>query len=158
MQNIPVTPAIRQLRASGIIFSLHSYHYEEKGGTSTAAAAIKVDEHAVIKTLIMEDDIQKPLIVLMHGDKQVSTKMLAREIGVKKVQPCTPQKAHKLTGYRVGGISPFGIPSPIRIYLESSIMELPKIYINAGKRGVLFSITPQELSGILNPVLVQVGF
>jgi Cys-tRNA(Pro) deacylase len=156
-QKIPVTPAIRRLKAGAVSFSLHSYAYEEKGGTETASAALGVAEHGVIKTLVMEEDSRNPFIVLMHGDKQVSAKSLARQLGVKMVQPCTPQKAEKITGYTVGGISPFGTRLPLPVYMEASIAELPEIFINAGKRGLLFSMKPHDLIQILHPVLVDVA-
>jgi Cys-tRNA(Pro) deacylase len=156
-QKIPVTPAIRQLKAESVPFSLHPYAYEEKGGTATAAAALGVTEHRVIKTLVMEEDSRSPFIVLMHGDKQVSAKAMARQIGVKTVQPCTPQKAEKITGYVVGGISPFGTRHLIPVYMEASIAELPALYINAGKRGLLVSIKPRELIRLLHPVLITVA-
>ena len=156
-QKIPVTPAIRQLKAGAVSFSLHPYAYEDKGGTATASAALGVMEHGVIKTLVMEEDSRNPFIVLMHGDKQVSAKALARQMGVKAVQPCTPQKAEKITGYSVGGISPFGIRLLLPVFLEASIAELPEIYINAGKRGLLLSMKPGDLIRILHPVLVNVA-
>jgi Cys-tRNA(Pro) deacylase len=153
-QKVPVTSAIRLLKAGAVSFSLHPYAYEEKGGTETAAAALGVAEHGVIKTLVMEADSRSPFIVLMHGDKQVSAKALARQMGVKTVQPCTPQKAEKITGYTVGGISPFGTRLSIPVYMETSISELPEIYINAGKRGLLLLMKPRDLIRILHPVLV----
>ena len=156
-QKIPVTPAIRQLKAGAVSFSLHPYAYEEKGGTATASAALGVTEHGVIKTLVMEEDSRNPFIVLMHGDKQVSSKALARQMGVKTVQPCTQQKAEKITGYAVGGISPFGTRLLLPVYMEASVAELPEIYINAGKRGLLLSMKPQDLIRILRPVLVTVA-
>ena len=156
-QKIHVTPATRQLKAGAVSFSLHPYAYEEKGGTETASVALGVAEHGVIKTLVMEEDSGNSFIVLMHGDKQVSAKALARQMGVKTVQPCTPQKAEKTTGYTVGGISPFGTRLLLPVYMEAAIAELPEIYINAGKRGLLFSIKPRELVRILHPVLVTVA-
>ncbi len=154
---IPVTPAIRQLKAGAVSFLLHPYTYEKNGGTATASIALGVAERGVIKTLVMETNSGNPFIVLMHGDKQVSAKALARHLGVKAVQPCTPQRAEKITGYTVGGISPFGTRFLLPVYMESTIMELPEIYINAGKRGLLFSIKPQGLIQILHPVLVTVA-
>jgi Cys-tRNA(Pro) deacylase len=154
---IPVTPAIRLLKAGAVSFSLHPYAYEEKGGTQTASAALGVAEHGVIKTLVMEDDSPKSFIVLMHGDKQVSAKALARQLEVKTVQPCTPRKAEKITGYTVGGISPFGTRLLLSVYMEASIAELPEIYINAGKRGLLLSMNPRDLVKILQPVFVAVA-
>ena len=156
-QKSPVTPAIRQLKAGAVSFSLHPYTYEEKGGTATASAALSVTEQGVIKTLVMEEDSGSPFIVLMHGDKQVSAKALARQMGVKTVQPCTLQKAEKITGYSVGGISPFGTRLLLPVYLEASVAELPEIYINAGKRGLLLSMNPQDLIRILRPVFVTVA-
>jgi len=156
-QKIPATPAIRRLKAGAVSFSLHPYSYEEKGGTTSASAALGIAEHSVIKTLVMEEDSRSTFIVLMHGDKQVSAKALARQMAVKTVQPCTPQKAEKMTGYAVGGISPFGTRLSLPVYMEASIADLPEIYINAGKRGLLLSLRPQDLMRILNPVLVTVA-
>jgi Cys-tRNA(Pro) deacylase len=156
-QKIPVTPAIRQLKAGDVSFSLHPYDYEEKGGTETASEALGVAEHGIIKTLVMEEESRNPFIVLMHGDKQVSAKSLARQMGVKTVRPCTPLKAEKITGYAVGGISPFGTRLQLPIYMEASVAALPEIYINAGKRGLLLSLKPQDLIRILHPVPVTVA-
>lgn len=153
----PVTPAVRQLRAENVNFSDHPYPYEEKGGTAVSARELGVDEHCVIKTLVMEDECKQPLIVLMHGDRQVSTKELARIMGVKQVCPCTPESAHKYTGYMVGGTSPFGTRRTMPIYMEAGISTLERIYINGGKRGYLVSMTPAELSRVLQPILVTVG-
>ena len=153
----PVTPAIRQLRAEKVDFTDHPYPYEEKGGTSVSARQLGVEEHCVIKTLIMEDDRKEPLIVLMHGDCQVSTKELARIIGVKQVSPCTPDAAQKHTGYLVGGTSPFGTRRQMPVYMEASIAVLERIYINGGKRGYLVSMTPDALIRVLKPILVAVG-
>jgi Cys-tRNA(Pro) deacylase len=153
----PVTPVIRFLRENRVDFIECPYKYEEGGGTEVAARALSVDEHQVIKTLVMEDDQKKPLIVLMHGDRQVSTKALARVIGVKSVIPCTPETALKHTGYEVGGISPFGIRKPLPIYIEESILSLPKIFINAGKRGLLCGISPTDLVRILKTIPVRVA-
>lgn len=152
-----ITPAIRFLRENRVDFMERPYKYEEEGGTEIAARALGVDEHQVIKTLVMEDDQKKPLIVLMHGDRQVSTKALARMIGVKSVIPCAPETALKHTGYRVGGISPFGIRKSLPIYVEESILSLPKIFINAGRRGMLCEISPTDLVRILKPILVRVA-
>ena len=156
-QKLPVTAAIRKLKAESITFSLHPYAYEEKGGTATASMALGVAEYAVIKTLVMEEDCRKPFIILMHGDKQVSAKALARQMGVKTVQPCTPQKAEKMTGYTVGGISPFGTRQLLPVYMEASIENQPEIYINAGKRGLLLCLTPRDMIRSLHPVLVTVA-
>lgn len=153
----PVTPAIRLLRQEQVNFTAHPYTYEEKGGTAVSARELGVDEHAVIKTLIMEDDRRNPLIVLMHGDLQVSTKELARIIGARSVTPCAPAVADKHSGYQVGGTSPFGTRKPMPVYLEETILDLPKIYINGGKRGFLVGIDPQDVVRLLKPTLVHVG-
>lgn len=153
----PVTAAIRVLRAEKVLFSDHLYSYEERGGTAVSSRELGVDEHAVIKTLLMEDDSRNVLIVLMHGDMQVSTKELARVIGVKQVVPCTAEVAQKHSGYMVGGTSPFGVRLPMPVYMEESITALPKIYINGGKRGYLVGMESAELVRVLKPQLVTVG-
>ena len=145
------------LKENGAEFILRTYKYEEKGGTSVASRELGVNEHQVIKTLVMEDDRKNPLLILMHGDNEVSTKNLARVLGVKSVEPCDPETAHRHTGYMVGGISPFGTRKALKVYVEASILELPKIYINAGKRGLLAEMSPQELKRVLNPVTVNVA-
>ncbi len=155
---IPVTPAIRALRAAGITFSPHPYNYEEKGGTAVSARELGVDEHVVIKTLVMEDDAKQPLIILMNGDLHVSTKELARQINVRSVEPCHPETAQKHTGYLTGGTSPFGTKKQLPIYLEKGIAELPKIYINGGKRGFLVGLAPADLIRLLQPAMVEVGY
>jgi Cys-tRNA(Pro) deacylase len=152
-----VTPAVRALRDAGVEFSEHPYKYEDRGGTAVSARELKVDEHAVVKTLVMEDEDKKPLIILMHGDREVSTKELARIAGVKRIIPCTPDTAHKHTGYMVGGTSPFGTRKSLPVYMEETILTLPKIYINGGKRGYLVGLDPNELVRVLNPVTVKVG-
>ena len=154
---LPITQAVRMLKEKSATFILRTYKYEEKGGTPVASRELGVDEHQVIKTLVMEDDRKNPLLVLMHGDNQVSTKNLARVLGVKSVEPCDPETAHRHTGYMVGGISPFGTRKPLKVYIEASVLELPKIYINAGKRGLLAEMTPQELKRVLNPIPVKVA-
>jgi len=153
----PVTPAVRVLRDAKVEFTDHLYTYEEKGGTAVSARELGVDEHAVVKTLVMEDERKKPLIVLMNGDRQVSEKQLARIMGVKTVTPCTPDIAHKHTGYLVGGTSPFGTRTAMPVYMEETILALPRIYINGGKRGYLVGIDPREVVRLLKPVLVRVG-
>jgi Cys-tRNA(Pro) deacylase len=153
----PVTPAVRMLRDRKVQFEPHLYNYVEKGGTAHSATELGVDEHAVVKTLVMETDQRKPLIVLMHGDKEVSTKNLARTLGVKSVQPCKPDVAQKQTGYMVGGTSPFGTRHEMPVYAERTIFELPKIYINGGKRGFLVSIEPQVLKDVLGAKEVEVA-
>lgn len=153
----PMTPAVRALRQAGIVFTEHPYTYVERGGTSTFAGEFGVDEHVVIKTLIMEDEAKRPLVVLMHGDREVSTKELARVLGVKSVRPCAPETAERHSGYIVGGTSPFGLRKPMPIYVEESILELPRIYINGGKRGFLVGLDPKDLARILKPVPVRVA-
>jgi Cys-tRNA(Pro) deacylase len=153
----PVTTAIRALRAAGVSWTEHPYAYEEHGGTEVSARELGVDEHAVVKTLVMEDDRKKPLIVLMHGDRQVSTQKLARLIGARSVEPCSPETANRHSGYLVGGTSPFGTRRPMPVYMEESILALEKIYINGGKRGFLVGISPREAMRVLSPVLVNVA-
>ena len=153
----PVTPAVRQLRAAGVSFTDHLYEYEERGGTAVSARSLDLDEHSVVKTLVMEDDDKQPLIVLMHGDRQVSTKELARVIGVKTISPCTPDTAHRHTGYMVGGTSPFGTRKPLPVYMERTILELSRIYINGGKRGYLVGLDPNDAVRLLKPELVTVA-
>ena len=151
------TQAIRILREWAVDFHLHAYQYEERGGTTVAARDLHIDEHLTIKTLVMEDEKGDPFLVLMHGDKKVSTKALARVLGVKAVRPCDPHVAHRHTGYVVGGTSPFGTRKPLKVYAEASIMDLPKIYINAGKRGLLAEISPSDLERILSPTPVRIA-
>ncbi|HEX8162032.1 MAG TPA: Cys-tRNA(Pro) deacylase [Pyrinomonadaceae bacterium] len=145
----PVTPAVRVLRERKVEFAPRLYDYEEHGGTRRSAAELGVDEHAVVKTLVMETEARKALIVLMHGDREVSTKQLARTLGVKSVQPCDPAGAQRHTGYLVGGTSPFGTRAKLPVYVERTIFELPKIYINGGKRGFLVEIEPRVLKELL---------
>lgn len=156
-EKFPVTAAIRALRDGKIPFTEHLYAYEDKGGTATSSRELGVDEHCVIKTLIMEDDRKEPLIILMHGDCQVSTKELARQIGARSVVPCSPVIADKHSGYQVGGTSPFGTKKKMPVYVEASILELEKIYINGGKRGFLVSLSPQDLLKLLKPTPVTVA-
>jgi Cys-tRNA(Pro) deacylase len=153
----PVTPAIRALREKQVDFEPHVYEYVEKGGTKYSSEVLGVDEHAVVKTLVFETNEKKPLIVLMHGDFQVSTKNLARHLSVKSVAPAAPEKASKLTGYLVGGTSPFGAKTKMPIYAEKTIFDLPEIYINGGKRGFLISIEPRVLREVLQIEEVEVG-
>jgi Cys-tRNA(Pro) deacylase len=153
----PVTQAIRALRAANVAFEAHEYAYVEKGGTSASSAALGVPEHAVIKTLVLEDDAREPLVVLMHGDKQVSTRNLARQIGARSVQPCKPEVADRHSGYQVGGTSPFGTKRAMKVYMERTILELPRIWINGGRRGFLVSLDPKEAARVLQPVLVDVA-
>jgi Cys-tRNA(Pro) deacylase len=156
-EKIPTTPAILALKAQGADFTLHTYPYEERGGTKTAASKLMVDEHRVIKTLVMEDEAGKPFIILMHGDKEVSTKSLARAIGTKSVSPCNPAVAEKYTGYKVGGTSPFGTRKAMPVYMEQTIANLPEIFINAGSRGLLARMPSAEIVRILKPVYVNVA-
>ncbi|MEZ4598751.1 MAG: Cys-tRNA(Pro) deacylase [Syntrophotaleaceae bacterium] len=151
----PVTPAVRLLRYKKINFIGHLYDYEEHGGTAVCARELHVDEHAVIKTLIMQDDRGEPLVVLMHGDRQVSTKSLARAMGVKQITPCDPAAANRHSGYLVGGTSPFGTRKHLPVYMEESILSLPVVYINGGKRGFLLEMTSQDVQQVLQPTLVQ---
>ncbi|MCX5867132.1 MAG: Cys-tRNA(Pro) deacylase [Proteobacteria bacterium] len=153
----PITHAIRELKEKGVTFTLHPYKYEEKGGTEVASRELGVDEYMVIKTLVMEDDQGKPFIILMHGNKSVSTKNLARLLKVKSVKPCEPEDAHRHTGYIVGGTSPFGTRKPLPVYIEASVLDLPKLYINAGKKGLLAEMSPGDLRKILNPTPVNVA-
>ena len=154
-EKLPTTPAILALKAQGADFTLHTYTYEERGGTKTAAGKLMVDEHLVIKTLVMEDEKGKPLIILMHGDKEVSTKSIARIIGVKSISPCNPVIAEKHTGYKVGGTSPFGTKKAMPVYMEKSLADLPEIFINAGSRGLLARMPSSELIRILKPIAVS---
>ncbi|MFL6209657.1 MAG: Cys-tRNA(Pro) deacylase [Pyrinomonadaceae bacterium] len=153
----PVTPAVRLLREKRVEFVPHLYAYEERGGTRHSAEALGVDEHAVVKTLVLETDARNPLLVLMHGDREVSTKGLARTLNVKSVQPCEPATAQKHTGYLVGGTSPFGTRAQLPVYVECTIFALPKIYINGGKRGFLIEIEPRVLRELLPTTEVEVA-
>ena len=156
-EKLPGTAAVRVLRAEGVAFTAHPYAYEERGGTEVSARELGVPEHAVIKTLILEDDATRPLVVLMHGDREVSTKTLARLLGVKSVAPCTPAIADRHSGYQVGGTSPFGLRRAMPIYLERTITDLPYLYVNGGRRGFLVGMTPAELVRVLRPVSVDVA-
>ncbi|MFO1381329.1 MAG: Cys-tRNA(Pro) deacylase [Chitinivorax sp.] len=152
----PVTPAIRVLRQHKVEFTHHPYDYEEHGGTAVSSRELGVDEHCVIKTLIMEDEAKRPLVVLMHGDREVSTKNLARLIGVKTITPCSPDVANRHSGYMVGGTSPFGSKKTMPVYVQASILDLPKIYINGGKRGYLVGLAPAVLPAILDAKPVDI--
>lgn len=156
-QKPPVTQAIRMLRAHHVAWTDHLYAYEEKGGTRVSARELGVDEHAVIKTLIMHDEQKRPLVVLMHGDCEVSTKNLARQLAVKSIEPCPPAIADKHSGYQVGGTSPFGTRQAMPVYMEASIAELPRIFLNGGKRGYLIGVDPAEVVRVLQPTLVNVA-
>jgi len=152
-----MTPAQAFLKAQKVVFSEHTYEYVEHGGTEVPARALGVPEHSIVKTLVMEDEAHKPLIVLMHGDRKVSTKNLARQSGRKSVEPCTPEVAQRHTGYQVGGTSPFGTRKPLPVYVERSILELPEIYINGGRRGLLVKLRSEALVSALKPQLVEVA-
>ncbi|MET0754410.1 MAG: YbaK/EbsC family protein [Pyrinomonadaceae bacterium] len=154
--NFPITPAIRVLREKKIDFEPHVFEYVEKGGTRHSAEVLKVSEHAVVKTLIFETNEKKSLIILQHGDAQVSAKSLARILNVKSVAPVAPEKANKLTGYLVGGTSPFGVKTKMPIYAEKTIFDLPRIFINGGKRGFLVAIEPRVLREVLKVEEVEV--
>ncbi len=156
-EKIPTTPAVLALKAQKAEFALHTYPYEERGGTKLSARKLGVDEHLVIKTLVMEDETGKPLIILMHGDREVSTKSLARQLGAKSVTPCKPAVAEKHTAYKVGGTSPFGTRKVMPVYMEQTIADLPDIFINAGSRGLLARMSSGELVRLLKPVMVSVA-
>ncbi len=148
-KHVSETPATAWLRGHGVVFTEHVYEYVEHGGTEESARQLGLSEHEVIKTLVMQDDKREPLIVLMHGDKQVSTKNLARAIGAKSVEPCTPEVAQRHSGYQVGGTSPFGTRKDMPVYVEESVLALPRICINGGRRGYLVGIPPSVLSSVL---------
>lgn len=153
--HVSVTQATQLLRKYKAEFTEHPYAYEEHGGTSVSARELGVEEHHVVKTLVMQDEAAKPMIVLMHGDKKVSTKNLARQIGCKSVEPCKPEVAQKHSGYLIGGTSPFGTKKTMPVYVESSILALPKIYINGGQRGYLIGIAPGLLESLLRARAVE---
>jgi len=153
----PATQAVRFLKERNVLFVLRLYKYQEKGGTGVAARELGVDEHLVVKTLVMEDDTGSPLLMLMHGDKEVSTKALARTVGARAITPCSAEAANRHTGYTVGGISPFGTRKAMRVFVEASVLELPRIYINAGKRGFLAEISAADLKRVLHPTPVTVA-
>lgn len=149
--------AIRALRAAGVAFVPHLYPYEPRGGTRASSEALGVPEHSVVKTLIFETDRSEPLCILMHGDLEVSVKQLARAIGTKSVAPCAPEVADRHSGYQVGGTSPFGLRRAMPIYMQSTILDLPRIYINGGARGFLVELDPRDAQRVLAPVLVDVA-
>ena len=155
--DFPVTAAVRYLRDKGIEFVPHLYEYVERGGTRESAKQLGVSEHAVVKTLVFETNEKKPLIVLMHGDREVSTKNLARHLGVKSVEPATAERATKFTGYQFGGTSPFGLRTQMPLYAEKTIFDLERIYINGGKRGFLLEVDPRVLRAALAVDEVEVG-
>jgi Cys-tRNA(Pro) deacylase len=157
MSKTPSTPATRLLREQGVPYTEHPYRYEEHGGTAVSSRELGVDEHAVVKTLVMEDDRGAPLVVLMHGDREVSTKALARQLGRKGVQICKPEVAQRHSGYLVGGTSPFGTRKQMPVYVERSILALEKMYVNGGSRGFLVGIAPADLVRVLAPTPVDVA-
>ncbi len=156
-KRVSETPATAFLKQHGVAYTEHLYEYVEHGGTRVPAEALGVDEHAVVKTLVMEDEAKRPLVVLMHGDREVSTKNLARAAGVKRIEPCAPEAAQRHSGYRVGGTSPFATRKALPVYVEKTIVALPRIYVNGGRRGFLVGLDPRELERLLRPTLVEVG-
>jgi Cys-tRNA(Pro) deacylase len=157
MAKVSETPATVFLKKHGVAFTEHPYDYEERGGTRVSAEKLGVPEHEVVKTLVMEDEDKKPLIVLMHGDREVSTKNLARQIGKKRVEPCKPEVAERHSGYQVGGTSPFGLRKPMPVYVERTILDIDRIYINGGRRGFLVAIDPKELVRAVGATPVDVA-
>ena len=157
MSKAPSTPATRLLRARGIAYTEHLYRYEERGGTAVSSRELGVDEHAVVKTLVMEDDEGAPLVVLMHGDREVSTKSLARQLGKREIRICRPEVANRHSGYLVGGTSPLGTRKAMPVCMERTILELPRIYVNGGSRGFLVGVAPADLVRLLSPTLVDVA-
>jgi Cys-tRNA(Pro) deacylase len=155
MASVSATPAVHFLRKHGVAFDEHPYRYEEHGGTRVSSRELGVDEHAVVKTLVMQDESKKPLLVLMHGDREVSTKQLARQIPCKAVEPCDPATAQKHTGYMVGGTSPFGTRKALPVYVERGVLALDRIYSNGGRRGLLVSLVPAELIRVLHATPVE---
>ena len=156
-EHVSETPATAFLKKHGTVYTEHLYAYEEYGGTAVSARELGVPEHNVVKTLVMEDEAKQGLIVLMHGDRKVSTKNLARQIGAKRVEPCTPEAANRNSGYLVGGTSPFGTRKRLPVYVEKSVLELERIYINGGRRGYLVGIDPAELVRLLDAKAVEVA-
>jgi Cys-tRNA(Pro) deacylase len=154
-RHVSETPATQMLRAAGVAYTEHPYDYVEHGGTAESARQLGVPEHEVVKTLVMQDERAQPLIVLMHGDKSVSTKNLAREIGAKSVEPCKPEVAQRHSGYLVGGTSPFGLRKAMPVFVEASVLELPRICINGGRRGYLVGIAPRVLVELLGARAVR---
>lgn len=157
MSKAPSTQATRRLKGLGIAFTEFLYRYEDHGGTAVAAQALGVAEHAIIKTLVMEDDKGIPFIILMHGDREVSLKELARQMGARSVKPCAPETATKHSGYLVGGTSPFGTRKAMPVFVERTILELPRLWINGGSRGFLLEMAPEDLAAALRPAAVSVA-
>jgi Cys-tRNA(Pro) deacylase len=157
MGKAPSTPATRLLREKGVAYTEHPYRYEERGGTRVSARELGVDEHAVVKTLVMEDEAGAPLVVLMHGDREVSTKALARQLGKREIRICKPEVANRHSGYQVGGTSPIGTRKAMPVCVERTILDLPRIYVNGGSRGFLVGLAPGDLAALLSPTLVDVA-
>ena len=157
MSKAPSTNATRLLKQAGVAYTEHLYRYEDHGGTAVSARELGVEEHAVVKTLVMEDEKGAPLIVLMHGDREVSTKDLARQIGAKAVHPCKPEVANRHSGYLVGGTSPLGTKKAMPVHAEASIFDLDRIYLNGGSRGFLVGLDPKDLERILALTRVRVA-
>jgi Cys-tRNA(Pro) deacylase len=157
MSKVPSTAATRLLREKGVAYTEHPYRYEEHGGTRVSARELGAGEHEMVKTLVMEDDQKRPLIVLMHGDREVSVKALARQMGARSVSICRPEVANRHSGYLVGGTSPFGTRKAMPVYMERSILDLPAVYVNGGSRGFLVKLAPQEIVRVLGPTLVDVA-
>lgn len=157
MAKVSETPATAFLKKQRVAFTEHPYEYEERGGTRVSSEKLGVPEHVVVKTLVMEDEDKKPLVVLMHGDRDVSTKNLARQIGRKRVEPCKPEVAERHSGYQVGGTSPFGLRKPMPVFVEKTILDLDRIYINGGRRGFLVAIDPKELLRVVGATPVEVA-
>jgi Cys-tRNA(Pro) deacylase len=155
--HVSETPATAFLKKHGVAYTEHPYEYEERGGTRVSSEKLGVPEHSVVKTLVMQDEDKKPLVILMHGDREVSTKNLARQIGKKKVEPCSPDVAERHSGYQVGGTSPFGLKKPMPVFVEKTVLDLERIYINGGRRGFLVAILPSELVRVVNAKPVEVG-
>ena len=157
MVKTPSTPAIRLLREKGVAYTEHPYRYEERGGTRVSSRELGVEEHAVVKTLVMEDETGAPLVVLMHGDREVSTKALARQLGKREIRICKPEVANRHSGYQVGGTSPLGTRKPMPVCVERTILDLPTLYVNGGSRGFLVGVSPKDLVALLSPTLVDVA-
>jgi Cys-tRNA(Pro) deacylase len=155
LKHVSETPATAWLRSRGVSFSEHPYEYVEHGGTAVSAQSLGVNEHEVVKTLVMEDEAATPMIVLMHGDHSVSTKNLARQIGCKRIEPCRPDAAQRHSGYQVGGTSPFGTRKKLPVFVERSVLSLPRIYVNGGRRGYLIGLTPTVLTDMLGAIAVD---
>jgi Cys-tRNA(Pro) deacylase len=153
--HVSETPATQWLRKNGVAFTEHVYEYVEHGGTAVSSSALGLPEHEIVKTLVMQDEAAKPLLVLMHGDRKVSTKNLARQAARKRVEPCTPEVAQRHTGYQVGGTSPFGVRKPMPVFVERSVLALPRLYINGGRRGYLVGIEPSVLVASLGATAVD---